>query len=184
MPRWISLLFGSAALWAASAAQAGNFDLNLGNNAVALNIAAPVAQGVAVGGGILHSEYREDATALHGQIMGVERNRRIDVGVGARWTQFNTDYGNGGGLGLGGYGYAYLPDAPAISVGGYGFFTPSVATTGKLDDSFLVGARVRYDVTPTVDGYLGYRRLTADFDNQHGSRTLDNSVHVGVNLRF
>ncbi|MDP3535853.1 YfaZ family outer membrane protein [Halomonas sp. M1] len=184
MPRWTPLLVGVTALWAASTAQAGSFDLNLGNNAIELNLAAPVANGIAIGAGVLHSEYREDATMLHGQIMGVERNRRMDIGVGARWTQFNTDYGNGGGLGLGGYGYVYLPNAPAVSVGGYGFFTPSVATSGKLDDSFLAGARMRYDFTPTVDGYVGYRRMTADFDDQRSSRTLDNSVHVGVNLRF
>jgi len=103
--------------------------------------------------------------------------------VGARWTQFDTDYGDGGGLGLGGYGYVALPQMPAVSLGGYGFYTPSAVTSSDLEDGYEVGVRARYAFAPNVDGYVGLRQLRADFD-AGGNRTLDRGAQVGVRLRF
>jgi hypothetical protein len=172
-------------LFAATGAHAaGSLDLNLGPDAVQFEAAGEIAHGVALGGGVLHSEYRRDATIYHAQLLGTQRTRERDVGIGARWTQFDTDYGNGGGLGLGGYGYVYLPQAPAVSVGGYGFYTPGVVTSGDLDDGYEFGVRARYAFTPNVDGYVGLRQAAADFDNRHGNRTLDRGAQVGVRLSF
>ncbi|MBA2777783.1 YfaZ family outer membrane protein [Billgrantia kenyensis] len=172
-------------LFAATGAHAaGSLDLNLGPDAVQFEAAGEIAHGVALGGGVLHSDYRRDATIYHAQLLGTQRTRERDVGIGARWTQFDTDYGNGGGLGLGGYGYVYLPQAPAVSVGGYGFYTPGVVTSGDLDDGYEFGVRARYAFTPNVDGYVGLRQAAADFDNRHGNRTLDRGAQVGVRLSF
>ncbi|OUE44431.1 hypothetical protein BZY95_06100 [Billgrantia desiderata SP1] len=169
---------------ATGAHAAGSLDLNLGPDAVQFDAAGEIAHGVMLGGGVLHSDYREDATIYHAQLLGAQRTRERDVGIGARWTQYDTDYGNGGGLGLGGYGYVYLPQAPAVSVGGYGFYTPSVVTSGDLDDGYEFGVRARYAFTPNVDGYVGLRQAAADFDNRHGNRTLDRGAQVGVRLSF
>ncbi|ATJ84710.1 YfaZ family outer membrane protein [Halomonas beimenensis] len=164
--------------------QAGSLDLNLSDEAVQFAASGELAQGIAVGGGLLDSEDRVDTSALHAQVLGVERNRRYDIGVGARWTQLDTDAGDGGGLGLGGYGYAYVPRMPALSLGGYGFYTPSVVTTSDLDHGLEYGLRARYGFTPNVDAYVGYRRLRADFDHAGGTRTLDSGAHAGVRLVF
>jgi hypothetical protein len=169
---------------AAGAHAAGGLDLNLGADAVQFEAAGEITQGVALGGGVINSEYREDATLYHAQLLSVQRNRERDVGIGARWTLFDTDYGNGGGLGLGGYGYVYLPQAPAVSLGGYGFYTPGVVTSGDLDDGYEVGVRARYAFTPNVDGYVGLRQAAADFDDHRGNRTLDRGAQVGVRLSF
>lgn len=169
---------------AAGAHAAGGLDLNLGTDAVQFEAASEITQGVAVGGGVLHSEYREDATIYHAQLLGVQRNRERDLGIGARWTQFDTHYGDGGGLGLGGYGYVYLPQAPAVSLGGYGFYTPGIVSSGELEDGYEVGVRARYAFTPNVDGYVGLRQTSADFDNRHASQTLDRGAQVGVRLNF
>ncbi|MBW6392998.1 MULTISPECIES: YfaZ family outer membrane protein [Halomonadaceae] len=177
-------VLGGALFVAAGAHAAGSLDLNLGADAMQFEAAAEITQGVALGGGVINSEYREDATIYHAQLLGVQRNRERDVGIGARWTQFDTDYGDGGGVGLGGYGYVYLPQAPDVSLGGYGFYTPGIATSGDLDDGYEVGVRARYAFTPNVDGYVGLRQTTADFDNRHGSRTLDRGAQVGVRLSF
>ncbi|NIC05324.1 YfaZ family outer membrane protein [Billgrantia bachuensis] len=177
-------LVSGIVLAASGAHAAGSLDLNLGADAVQFEAAGEITQGVALGGGVINSEYREDATIYHAQLLGVQRNRDRDVGIGARWTQFDTDYGNGGGVGLGGYGYVYLPQAPAVSLGGYGFYTPGAVTSGDLDDGYEVGVRARYAFTPNVDGYVGLRQAAADFDNRHGSRTLDRGAQVGVRLSF
>ncbi|QOR40616.1 hypothetical protein HNO52_20365 [Billgrantia diversa] len=177
-------LVSGIVLAAGGAHAAGSLDLNLGADAVQFEAAAEITQGVALGGGVINSEYREDATIYHAQLLGVQRNHDRDVGIGARWTQFDTDYGNGGGVGLGGYGYVYLPQAPAVSLGGYGFYTPGAVTSGDLDDGYEVGVRARYAFTPNVDGYVGLRQAAAGFDNRHGRRTLDRGAQVGVRLSF
>ncbi len=145
---------------------------------------AELVEGIQLGGGVVDSEYREDATVYHAQLMGSQHTSRREVGIGARWTQYDTDLGDGGGLGLGGYGYVYLPNLPAVSLGGYGFYTPDAVTTSELEEGYEVGLRARYAFTPNVDGYLGVRQLDADFDEERGSRTLDRGAQVGVRLRF
>jgi len=175
---------GGALLFAMGAQAANGLDLNLGADAVQFEATGEITHGIALGGGVIHSDYREDATIYHAQLLGVQHNGAHDVGVGARWTQYDTDYGDGGGLGLGGYGYVYLPQAPAVSVGGYAFYTPNAVTSGDLDDGYEIGVRARYAFTPNVDGYVGLRQAAADFDNRHGSRTLDRGAQVGVRLSF
>ncbi|MBF8223210.1 YfaZ family outer membrane protein [Halomonas sp. 328] len=176
---------GALALVGTSLCHAASLDLNLSGDAVQFEANVEVASGIQLGAGVLDSDYRGDATVWHGQLLGVERTRDYEIGVGARWTQVDSDFGDGGGLGLGGYGYAYLPQAPAVSLGGYGFYTPGVVTSRDLDDAFEYGVRARYAVTSNVDAYLGYRRFRADFDRPGiGTRTLDSGVHGGVRLVF
>ncbi|RAH37143.1 YfaZ family outer membrane protein [Halomonas sp. SL1] len=164
--------------------QAGSLDLNLSDEAVQFAASGEVAPGIAVGGGLLDSEDRVDTQAVHAEVLGVERTRRYDIGVGARWTQLDTDAGDGGGLGLGGYGYAYVPQVPALSLGGYGFYTPGVVSAGDLERGLEYGLRARYGVTRNVDAYVGYRRLRADLHRPGGTRTLDSGAHAGVRLVF
>ncbi|TFH87440.1 hypothetical protein EQG41_04955 [Billgrantia azerbaijanica] len=172
-----------AALLAAPLTQAGSLDLNLGPDAVQFEAGGEVTSGVALGGGVLYSDYRDDATVYHAQLLGVQQRGSRDLGVGARWTEFDTDHGDGGGLGLGGYGYVALPQMPAVSLGGYGFYTPSAVTSRDLEDGYEVGVRARYAFAPNLDAYVGLRQLRADFDDG-GSRTLDRGAQAGVRLRF
>ncbi|MDR5861818.1 YfaZ family outer membrane protein [Halomonas campisalis] len=183
-PLGIMAIAGAALLSAGAAQAVGSLDLNLGPHAVQFEAQGEVTQGIALGGGVLHSEYRRDATVFHAQLMGVQHGRERDIGIGARWTQYDTDHGKGGGLGLGGYGYVYLPQMPEVSLGGYGFYTPSVVTSRDLDDGYEIGLRARYAFAPNVDGYVGLRQLGADFDRDRGTRTLDRGAQVGVRLRF
>lgn len=185
MKSTLTLLAGGLALLGTTGlVQAASLDLNLGPDAVQFAAAGEVVDGISLGGGVLHSEYREDATVFHAQLMGANHTRDHEVGVGARWTQYDTDVGKGGGLGLGGYGYVYLPNLPDVSLGGYGFYTPGVVASRDLEDGYEIGVRARYDFTPNVDGYLGLRQLGADFDKDAGTRTLDRGAQVGVRLRF
>lgn len=177
-------VIGAAGLALSGLVQASSLDLNLGSDAVQFEAAGEVANGVRLGGGVLHSEYREDATVYHAQLMGGEHTRDHEIGVGMRWTQYDTDYGDGGGLGLGGYAYVSLPNMSRVSLGGYGFYTPSAVTSSDLDDGYEIGARARYAFTPNVDGYVGVRQLSADFDTSSGSSRLDRSAQVGVRLHF
>src|SRR5690554_175826 len=99
----LTLLAGLTLLGTAGLVQASSsLDLNLGPDAVQFEATGEVVDGIGLGGGVVHSEYREDATVFHAQLMGTNHTRDHEVGVGARWTQYDTDYGKGGGLGLGG----------------------------------------------------------------------------------
>ncbi|MFP4138278.1 MAG: YfaZ family outer membrane protein [Halomonas sp.] len=178
------VLAGLALLGGVAGVQASELDLNLGTDAIQFEAAAELVDGIRLGGGVVDSDYREDATVFHAQLMGSQHNSRREVGVGARWTQYDTDAGDGGGLGLGGYGYVYLPHLPEVSLGGYGYYTPDAVTSSELEEGYEIGLRARYAFTPNVDGYLGVRQLDADFDDARGSRTLGRGAQVGVRLRF
>ncbi|WP_199269447.1 YfaZ family outer membrane protein [Cobetia sp. L2A1] len=176
----------SAAIIAASLsapALAGNADLNLNSEAVQGELNGEISNGVQIGGGILSSNDHDDVTAGHVQLLGTERTSEYDVGLGARWSQYDTEHGDGGGLGLGGYGYYYLPGAPRVSLGGYGYVTPDVVTSNDLEHSYEYGLRARYQVIDNVEGYVGYRKVKADFENRD-ERTLDSGPLVGMRLQF
>ncbi len=180
----LTLLIGLLLLGAAGLAQASSLELNLGPDAVQFEAAGELVGGIELGGGVVDSDYREDASVFHAQLMGTRHTDDRELGVGARWTHYDTDHGEGGGLGLGGYGYVYLPNLPEVSLGGYGFYTPDAIASRDLQDGYEIGVRARYSFTPNVDGYLGLRQLGADFDDDDGSRTLDRGAQVGVRLRF
>lgn len=171
----MTLCVGIALLGMAGPGLAGELDLDLGPDAVPFEAGDELAP----------SEYREEASVYHAQLLGMQRrSERHDVGVGASWSHYDTNHGEGGGLGVGGYGYVYLPNLPEVSLGGYGYYTPEAMGSRDLNDGYEVGVRARYAFAPNLDGYLGLRQLGADFDDDEGRRTLDRGAQLGVRLRF
>jgi hypothetical protein len=56
-------------------------------------------------------------------------------------------------------------------------------TSDELEHSYEYGLRARYQVIDNVEGYVGYRKVKADFDNRD-ERTLDSGPLVGMRLQF
>ncbi len=75
MKSTLTLLAGIALLGAGGVAQAASLDLNLGPDAVQFEAAGEVVDGISLGGGVVHSEYREDATVFNAQLMGTNHTR-------------------------------------------------------------------------------------------------------------
>ena len=58
-----------------------------------------------------------------------------------------------------------------------------MATSNDLEHSYEYGLRARYQVIDNVEGYVGYRKVKADFENRD-ERTLDSGPLVGMRLQF
>jgi hypothetical protein len=74
---------------------------------------------------------------------------------------------------------ANMPMAIAADI----HFAPSVTSFGDADQLVDFGVRFELEVTPGVSGFLGYRQLTLDLD-QDSSYEMDDHVHFGVRFSF
>ncbi len=106
------------------------------------------------------------------------------IGVKALW--INPSYGNvssGTALALGGGVQFALPQYNRIMFGAFVYWAPSVTSFGN-SERFLEGeVRAGYRVLPNGTVYLGYRHVTARFNNT-GDLLIDNGLHIGFSLRF
>lgn len=184
-----SLLLSSAILLApetvrAQVAAAAILDMNVSEEATQFEAAGRVI-GLELGGGYLTSDDRSSDTSAGYISMGSgERIRDYEGGGGFRWTQYDTEYGDGGGLGFHSYLYYYLPAVPRLSLGGFIYYMPNVITSQDVESGFEVAARARYEVMDNIEAYVGYRHVEMDFDDHDEFTTLDSGPLAGLRLIF
>ncbi|MFC0267124.1 YfaZ family outer membrane protein [Kushneria aurantia] len=178
----ITLLGGALALTSLNAA-AISLSGSVADNAQSVQLSQSLMPGWSTGIGYFNSDDSgRNAKAWSGQLMFSPWLPGVDLSLGGRYQYLDSDYGDGGGLGLGGSAYVDTP-IPLVSVGGYGFYTPSGLTHGDIDSSRELGARARAQFIPGLQGFVGYRYYRVDFDN-HDDRTLFSGPELGVSFGF
>ncbi len=76
----------------------------------------------------------------------------------------------------------YFPQSSKFGVGGYLYHSPDIITFGGT--SFTqYGVRVEYKMIETASVYMGVHNISVSPD-AGGSVTIDDGLHVGINLRF
>lgn len=74
---------------------------------------------------------------------------------------------------------ANMPMAIAADI----HFAPKVTSFGDADELFDFGVRYELEVTPGAFGFVGYRRLMLDLD-EDSSYKVDDRLHLGVRFSF
>lgn len=175
-------------LLAASSATAAEIDLNANNDAARLTFAWTTNNSeLRFDTGWLHSEDRGDVLHLGMHLVDDASTGQNPIRGGLGGKIFYTDSDrlddDGAALGLGGFLSYTLPRANRIVLSGHAYYAPDVLSFGGSDGYQEIEARVSYNVLREADIYLGARYSRADF-GRRGDDTIDNGLHVGIQLRF
>jgi hypothetical protein len=178
----------TACALSATGLQAAELDLNLNDDAAKLSYAADVSdRNLRVDGGVLHHQDRGDVLHIGLNLIGDASPGANPVtgGLGGRLIYADADLNNRDAvyLGIGGFLRYTLPTYDRFSVYGHLYYAPDVLAFGDGDRYQEAEARVSYNVLRQADLYLGVRYSNARFDNA-GSQTIDNGLHIGIQLRF
>ncbi|MBT8092286.1 MAG: YfaZ family protein [Gammaproteobacteria bacterium] len=109
----------------------------------------------------------------------------LQAGLGVRLVYTRTDPSilDGTALALGGFARYTLPNANRYNIGAYGYYAPDITSFGDQSEYYELGVRAGYSVLRDGDVYLGLRRIEAKYKG-FGRFTLDNGLHIGLELRF
>lgn len=188
--RWSVVL--AAALCAAPAlafAQGSGLDLNISDHSVR----AAYDTELTLSGLDLSFEglHNTDDGNLAGVGLGLRANANptgspvtVLIGVKALWLDPNySGVSSGEALALGGGVHFPLPGYNRIVFGGYIYWAPRVTSFGNSRRFLEEEVRGGYRLLPNGMAYIGYRHVTAAFDNTD-NLTIDNGFNVGFELRF
>lgn len=178
---------------AATGAQAGIVDLNLGNNSFRgaySDSLSSVLPGVANGqydiGAIAKPRQGDDFYQVHAGVvltgsLGIP-GVNVGAGLGGRLLYVYSDGNNGGALALGGQIEARMPQYDRFGVTASSYFAPSILSIGRLDRSWENTIDVDYELIRGGAVYFGYRNLRQDIDGSN--RSSDSGLHLGFRLKF
>lgn len=185
--------FTVAALLLSTTAGAETLDLNISGDAVRAALSGPLSFGRRDNArydlGYLYSDDRDDRLNVgHAALMvsgdAGARNADVEVGLGLRAAGIDQRDGSGGAVAVGGDFDLRLPDFNRIGLVGYVFYAPSVLAFGDVERYIDAAITLDYEIIRDASVYAGVRQVRVDSDDIPGSDLRDNSVIVGLRLRF
>ena len=110
----------------------------------------------------------------------------LEIGVGPKLYYMGSDTPDVSGLSIaiGGTVRYNLPSMQRMALQGTLYYAPSITSTLDTDTFLEYGARVAYEILPTANIYLGYRRIRIGFTKGVGTHTLDDGAMLGMNFSF
>jgi len=180
------VLFGAATISGTSSA--ASLDLNLSNESAQIRFAA-VTGGTTVGRteasiGFLYTEddvYILDLGLLVVDVAG-SKSPGLEIGVGPKLYFGDANKGEAIAIGLGGRLRYKFQALQRLNLGLEGYYAPDIVAFADADNMYEVEFRTGYEILPTADIYVGYRRIRAEFDK--GDETLDESIMFGFKMSF
>lgn len=165
-----------------SFARADGLDIFLNNNTVSVDYLSTF-RGSDINIGYLYNSNSDWVANIGLLVFGRDygSDSKIEGGLGGKF--YLSSVGNNSVMAMGIGGQAtYFPRSSKFGVGGYLYYAPDIVTfTGR---SFLeYGVRGEFQLVETASAYLGIHRITAEPDSG-GAVTIDDGIHVGINLRF
>lgn len=139
--------------------------------------------------GFLYNEDDNMALDVGLQVIDVAGSKTpgLELGVGPRFYYLNHHDqadSSAAAIALGGQLRYKLPSLPRLILMGNLFYAPSITSTLDADSMSEVGAGIGYEILPTANVYLAYRRIRADFSKGIGKQNIDKGVSLGVNFTF
>lgn len=180
------VLFGAGIYCANS--PAASLDLNLSNKSAQVRYASVIG-GTTVGRteasmGFLYNDdeiYVLDMSLLVVDVAG-SRTPGLEIGVGPKLYFADGDKGEAVAIGLGGRFRYKIPSLERINFSLEGYYAPDIVSFADAEHMYEVEARTGYEILPSADAYVGYRRIRAKFDK--GNETLDESIVFGFKMSF
>ena len=138
--------------------------------------------------GLLYNEDKNTAVNIGLQVIDVAGSKTpgLELGVGPRFYYLRHDEADvdAAAIALGGQLRYKLPSVQRLSFIGSAFYAPSITATLDADSMYEIGLGVAYELLPTANAYLLYRRIRADFTKGVGAENLDSGVSLGMSFTF
>ena len=138
--------------------------------------------------GLLYNEDKNVAVDVGLQVIDVAGSKTpgLELGVGPRFYYLSYDATNsdGAAVALGGQLRYKLPSVPRLALMANAFYAPRITSTLDADSMYEIGMGVGYELLPTANIYLAYRRIRADFTMDVGAVNIDSGVSLGMNFTF
>ena len=188
-PRYLTAL---VLLTASAGVCAQKLDINLSNDSAQFIYTSQVG-GSTLGrtemnAGFLYNE--DDNTLFDLGLLVVDlagsKTPGLEVGVGPKFYYASSDKPDAtvAAIALGGQLRFKLPSVPRVAVGGSAFYAPHITSTLDADSVFELNTRLVYELLPTADAYVGYRKIRVSYDKGKGKEDLDNGVFFGLKFAF
>lgn len=138
--------------------------------------------------GLLYNEDDNGAFDIGLQVIDVAGSKTpgLELGVGPRFYYLTHDKtsSDGAAIALGGHLRYKIPSVPRLAIRGNVYYAPSITSTMDADGMSEVGLGISYELLPTADVYLKYRKIRAKFNKGVGSETIDSGGVIGVSFSF
>ena len=138
--------------------------------------------------GLLYNEDKNVAVDVGLQVIDVAGSKTpgLELGVGPRFYYLRHDKAaaDAAAVALGGQLRYKLPSVQRLALIGSAFYAPRITSTLDANNMYEIGAGVAYELLPTANAYLLYRRIRADFTMGIGPENIDSGVSLGMNFTF
>ncbi|NOX76958.1 MAG: hypothetical protein GXP17_10180 [Gammaproteobacteria bacterium] len=176
----------------AATASAQKLDMNFGQSSVRLVYTSLIGGSTfgrtEMSSGILYNEDNNTVLDIGLQVIDVAGSKTpgLEIGVGPKlyWVSVDTNSASGVAVALGGKLSYKVRSLPRMRVQGSLHYAPSITSTLDVDSLMEVSTRVGYELLPTANVYLGYRRIRVDFNLAKQTQTLDRGVFIGLEMTF
>ena len=187
-----TMLLLIASLGASVSASAARLDVNLNQDSARFTyyslIGGSTYGRTEMSTGLLYNEDKNYLLELGMQVVDVAGSESpgLEIGVGPKLFYTFDDESDVTGLSIaiGGIIRYSLPQLPRLALQGSLYYAPSITSTLDTDSFLEYGARVAYEILPTANIYLGYRRIRIDYTKGVGSQTLDDGAMLGMDFSF
>ncbi len=138
--------------------------------------------------GVLYNEDKNYLLELGLQVIDVAGSDSpgLEIGVGPKLYYMHADKPDVSGLSIaiGGIVRYNLPQLQRMVLQGTLYYAPSITSTLDTSNFLEYGARVAYEILPTANIYLGFRRISVDYTKGKGTHTLDDGAMLGMDFSF
>ena len=138
--------------------------------------------------GLLYNEDKNMAVDVGLQVIDVAGSKTpgLELGVGPRFYYLRHDDtdSDAAAIALGGQLRYKLPSVQRLAFIGSAFYAPSITATLDANNLYEIGLGVAYELLPTANAYLLFRRIRADFTSGVGAENIDSGVSLGVSFTF
>lgn len=138
--------------------------------------------------GLLYNEDENLAVDIGLQVIDVAGSKTpgLELGVGPRFYYLHHDDtdSNAAAVALGGQLRYKMGSVQRLAFIGSAFYAPRITSTLDANNMYEFSAGIAYELLPTANVYLLYRRIRADFTKGIGSENIDNGTSIGLSFTF
>lgn len=138
--------------------------------------------------GILYNEDGNQAADIGLKVIDVAGSKTpgLELGVGPRFYYLKHDDTDtsAAAIALGGHLRYKIPNVQRLSIIGTAYYAPSITSTLDARNMYEAGLGVGYEILPTANIYVKYRKIRAKFTKGVGAETIDNGTVIGMDFTF
>lgn len=175
-----SLLLAGLLSLTSSIALAGQFNIQLNNDAVKAEVIGKLSKSAVYSASYHHAEDEGNLITLGAK--NVHSNHYGNFGLGGKYVGVDpkgADTAHAIALG----GDYSITVAPKLMVYTSLYVAPGVMASSDLDRYLDFDARLTYKLMPTADVQLGYKLARLDYENK-GHGYFDKSLYAGLTFKF